>query len=77
MASYGSRKKVITRYEWYVPTTYNDSANWVEVANAMSAAMREYRSQMGWNDNISIADNAIRYSPGDEEIVIWFEVESA
>lgn len=75
MATYTSRKKVITRYEWIVPATWNGGAPWAEVSKAFCAAMRQYRTLKGWNDNISVSDDAVCYSPGDEEIVIWFEVE--
>lgn len=75
MASYGTRKKVIQRFEWYVPI-YDRGACWTEVEKALTAAAREYRIQRGWAEGVGLSDDAILFSCGDDEILIWFEIES-
>jgi hypothetical protein len=74
MASYSRRTISVTREEFTVPVGPH-GAPAAEIAKAWSAAERMYRNSRGLAEDAALADNAIVFRPGDDEIVISFETE--
>lgn len=75
MATYSRRERVTRYVEWTVPADLAWGACWNQVSNALDAALDEYRRHHGLDEHATPADNEIRFFPGDEEIVIRFEVK--
>ncbi|HSE05946.1 MAG TPA: hypothetical protein VLK35_17495 [Methylomirabilota bacterium] len=74
MADFTRRKITTVREEFVVPVgPYGASA--AEIGKAWAVAEREYRTQRGLSQEDSVADNAIVFRPGDDEIVISYETE--
>lgn len=75
VADYTRRTITTVRQEFIVPVgPYGASS--AEIGKAWAVAEREYRSLHKLTAEESIADNAIVFRPGDDEIVISFETES-
>lgn len=75
MATY-SRREVVSRHiEYTVPTDGLWGACWVEVDKAIVVAAREYKERHGLPEGAAPSDDALRFFPGDDEIVIRFEVK--
>lgn len=64
------------RYEYPVPAKPPFGAAAAEVAKAWAVADRDYRKERGIPESDSIPDNAISFTPGDDEIVISYETRS-
>jgi hypothetical protein len=74
MASYSRRTLTVTREEFTVPAGPH-GAPAAEIAKAWNAAERMYRNAHGLAEDAALADNALVFRPGDDEIVISFETE--
>ena len=75
MAEFTCRRITTVREEFVVPVgPYGASA--AEMGKAWAVAEREYRAARGLSQEDSVADNAIVFRPGDDEIVISFETEA-
>lgn len=70
--------KVVVRrhYEWHVPANGLWGATWVDLDKKMSMAARTYRELKELPEGEALPDDALRIRPGDEMVVIYFEVET-
>lgn len=76
MPDYSTRVDTYQKHKWIVPTGYERGACWVEISKAIHAAHSEIVS-LGLKKEIKdISDDAVWVLPGDEEIVIYFIVET-
>jgi hypothetical protein len=76
MATYTSRTVTTVRREWIVPAANPWGACIGDINAACAAACRAYREERGLAEGEPIADDALRFHVGDEEIVISFETEA-
>lgn len=74
MADYSRRTITTIREEFAVPVGPYGAPS-AEIGKAWAVAEREYRALHGLSQEDSVADNAIVFRPGDDEIVISFETE--
>lgn len=72
MATHSRREVTTTRVEFIVPAKDPWGAAWADVTKAVSEAVQELRDV-----GRSIADDTISLRPGDEEIIVWYEVVEA
>ncbi|MFK0172648.1 hypothetical protein ACIQU5_28015 [Streptomyces sp. NPDC090306] len=72
MADYTSRTVTTVRREFTVPTRLPWGAPADEVGKAWAAAEREYRTANKIAEDQPVAGDALRFLPGDDEIVIAF-----
>lgn len=71
-----SRYEYTTRHiEYQVPAAQSWGAAWAEVFKAIGAALAEYRRVHGIDEAVAAADDWVWVFPGDDEIVIRFEVK--
>lgn len=75
MATYTTREVVTRRREWIVPADQPWGAAAAEIAKAWTVAQQSYREAHGLPKDVSLADNALTFHPGDDEIVIAYTVE--
>lgn len=75
MATYTRREWSTRHVEYAVPAEQPWGACWVEVDKAIVAATVEYRQRHFIPDDALPADDWLRVYPGDDEILIRFEVE--
>jgi hypothetical protein len=75
MATYSRREYTTRHIEYTVPSDGLWGACWVEVDKAMVSAAREYRQVHRLPEGAALSDDALRFFPGDDEIVIRFEVK--
>jgi hypothetical protein len=74
VADFTRRTITTVRKEFIVPVgPYGASS--AEIGKAWAVAEREYRAERGLSQEDTVADNAIVFRPGDDEIVISFETE--
>ena len=74
MADFTRRTITTIREEFIVPVgPYGACA--AEIGKAWAVAEREYRAVHGLTAEDSVADNAIVFRPGDDEIVISYETK--
>ncbi|MFD0437040.1 hypothetical protein [Streptomyces chartreusis] len=76
MATYTARTITIVRREFVVPAASPHGAASAEVGKAWAHAEREYRQHYGLRDEEPLADNALTFHTGDDEIVISFETRA-
>lgn len=76
MATFTRRTVTTVRQEFAVPTEGAYGAAAAEIGKAWAVAERDYRQHYGMRDEESLADNAIVFRPGDDEIVISFETRA-
>lgn len=74
MADYSRRTITTVRREFVIPVGPYGAPS-AEIGKAWAAAEREYRGLYGLKTEDSLADNALVFRPGDDEIVISFETE--
>lgn len=75
MATWSRRERTIRYVEWVVPADLAWGACWNQVSNALDKALDEYRRHNHLTARDLVPDDAIRVFPGDEEIVIRFEIK--
>lgn len=69
-----TRRETVTRTVEYVVPCGPYGAPWAEVQKALTAALADFERQHSLPDHTVPADNEIRFHPGDDEILIRFEV---
>lgn len=75
MATYSRREIHTIRVEYPVPSgAYG--ACWVEVSKAVEAATQELVSLGLLEDGRQPADDAIKIRPGDEDVIVYFDLDS-
>lgn len=62
-------------FEWRVSTAGPWGATWVDLDKKMSMAAQKYRKLHGIPRDSAIPDDALRIRAGDDEVVIYFDVE--
>jgi hypothetical protein len=77
MATYSRREYTTRHIEYTVPCDGLWGACWAEVDKAMQVAAREFRQVHGLSQEAALSDDALRFFPGDDEIVIRFEVKGS
>lgn len=75
MATYTWRTITSTRREWVVPAAQPWGACLGDLRSAIAPASMAYREQHGLNETVTLPDDALRFHPMDDEIVISFTVE--
>ncbi|MDX3516242.1 hypothetical protein PV755_46430 [Streptomyces caniscabiei] len=75
MADFTRRTITTVRQEFVVPVGPYGAPS-AEIGKAWAVAEREYRAAYGLAKEDPVADNAIVFRPGDDEIVISFETEA-
>ncbi|MCQ6250881.1 hypothetical protein [Streptomyces malaysiensis] len=75
MTTVTSRTVTSTRREWIVPAAPPWGAFLGDVRDAIAFASIAYRETHGLPKDAPLADDALRFHVGDEEIVISFTVE--
>lgn len=75
MATYTSRTVTVTRCEWEVPAAEPWGACIGDINAAAAAACRAYREAHGLDERAPLPDDALRFHPRDDVIVIEFSVE--
>lgn len=76
MATYTSRMVTSTRHEFVVPADRPWGACWAEVMKAIRAAHAELWDKGLVEQDKDAADNVIRILPGDEDVVVFYVLES-
>jgi hypothetical protein len=76
MADFTRRTITTVREEFVIPVGPYGAPS-AEIGKAWAVAERAYRTANGLSQEDSIADNAIVFRPGDDEIVISYETEAA
>ncbi|MFF7561933.1 hypothetical protein ACFZB4_18420 [Streptomyces pseudovenezuelae] len=76
MATFTRRTITTVRQEFVVPAEQAYGAPSAEIGKAWALAEREYRQHHGLRDEEALADNAITFRPGDDEIVISYETRA-
>jgi hypothetical protein len=74
MADFTRRTITTVRREFVIPVGPYGAPS-AEIGKAWAVAEREYRGLHGLTAEDSVADNALVFRPGDDEIVISFETE--
>jgi hypothetical protein len=74
VADFTRRTITTTREEFVVPVGPYGAPS-AEIGKAWAVAEREYRAVHGLTAEDSVADDAIVFRPGDDEIVISFETK--
>lgn len=77
MATFTSRTITSTRREWVVPAAEPWGACIGDINAACAVACRAYREAHGLPEGQTLADDALRFKVGDDEIVISFTIEEA
>ena len=72
-----TRRTVTTIHAEFIVPVGPFGAPSAEIGRAWAAAEREYRTVYGLAEGDSLADNAIVFRPGDDEIVISFETKGS
>ncbi|MGW1039866.1 hypothetical protein [Streptomyces sp. NPDC002547] len=75
MASYTIETVTTTIRRWIIPAAEPWGAAAAEIGKAWAAADRAYREQNDLGQDASLPDNALTFHPGDDEIVISFEIQ--
>ncbi|MGW7350907.1 hypothetical protein [Streptomyces sp. NPDC054784] len=75
MATFTTRTTVSTRHEWIVPAAEPWGAFLGDIEAAAAAASRAYRQQHGMAEAETLSDDALRWRPTDDAIVISFTTE--
>lgn len=75
MATFTSRTVTATRREWIVPAPEPSGACISDINAAFAVACQAYRESQGLSERAPIADNALTFHVGDDEIVISFTTE--
>ncbi len=75
MADFTRRTITTVRQEFVVPVGPYGAAS-AEIGKAWAVAEREYRKLHGLSQDDTVADNAIVFRPGDDEIVISYDDET-
>lgn len=75
MATFTHRDIVTRRREYVVPAPQPWGACYGEIAKAVSAAWADLCERRGMSTSGSMSDDALRFFPGDDEIIISFEIE--
>lgn len=76
MATFTRRTITTVRQEFVIPAQPPYGAASAEVGKAWAVAEREYRQHHGLREEERLADDAITFRPGDDEIVLSFETRS-
>lgn len=76
MTTYTTRTITTTRREWAVPAGKPYGAAAAEIGKAWAVAERAYREQHDLGKDDFLPDNALVFTPGDDEIVINFTIEA-
>ena len=77
MADYTRREFTVRTVEYAVPCRLPWGAAWAEVQMAIDAALVDYREKHDLREDARPADDWLRIFPGDDEILIRFEVKAA
>jgi hypothetical protein len=75
VAEYTEDTTTLRIRRWRVPAPEPYGAAAAEIGKAWSVAERAYRQHHGIKENASVADNALTFHNGDEEIIIEFRYE--
>ena len=75
MADFTRRTVTTVREEFVIPVGPYGAPS-AEIGKAWAVAEREYRAVHGLAQDDAVADNAIVFRPGDDEIVISYETEN-
>lgn len=75
MATFSYRDVVTRTREYTVPAAQPWGACLGDLRSAMNAASLAYREAHGTPEAVSLTDDALRFFPRDDEIVISFTVE--
>lgn len=76
MATYERREVTTTRVEFDVPASSPWGACWVEVQKAIAAVIEEMRTAGTLGLAEVPSDDRIRVTPGDEKIIVSYEIKS-
>jgi len=76
MAEYSSEIVTRTIRRWIVPAAEPWGACIGDINAACAAACRAYREEHGLAEGQTLADDALRFHVGDDEIVIEFATEA-
>lgn len=76
MATYFRRERTTRRVEFVVPTPAPWGADWTQVMRAIHAAHAELVEAGRIKPGTDAPDGLIRISPGDEDVVVAFEIET-
>jgi hypothetical protein len=77
MATFTSRTVRSTRREWIIPAPQPWGAAYIEVYKAVAAAEAAYREAHRLDEEAVLADDALRFHVGDDEVIIGFTIEEA
>jgi len=75
MATFSHRDIVTRRREYTIPAAAKWGACLSDVQAAITAALLAYRDAYDLPTHVSVPDDALRFFPGDDEIIISFEIE--
>lgn len=75
MATFIAMETVKRVIQYTVPAPLNVGAASAEIGKAWAAAERHYRSVYHIPDDKALADNALNFFVGDDQVIIQFEVE--
>ncbi|MFJ5532414.1 hypothetical protein [Streptomyces sp. NPDC093261] len=75
MATFSTRTVYTQTKEYIVPAGQPWGADQGEITKAALAAKADYRRLRGLPPDAVLADDVLRYFPGDDEIIIRFVVE--
>lgn len=76
MATYSRRERTTKRVEFVVPTPPPWGADWAQVMRAIHAAHAELADAGRIKPGSDAPDDLIRISPGDEDVIVSYEVET-
>jgi hypothetical protein len=77
MATWSRRERVVRSVEWSVPAPPPFGADWAQVFQAFHQAEAELRAAGRIPEGREPSDDLIRIRPGDDEIVIYYEIKEA
>lgn len=75
MATYSRRERITRTVEFPVPAEQPYGACWAEVWKAFNAARQELVVAGRLEKDVSPPDDMIRILPGDDEVIVCYEVE--
>lgn len=75
MATYSSREIISRRIEYTVPAAQPWGADYGEIGKAARAAWADLRERRDLPAGADMPDDALRFFPSDDEIIISFTIE--